>query len=64
MKEYYLTNEAARRLNRQANTLRLYHQKNGHVYGILPVKVGSRLHWPKDQVHRVAEGLPALEGGA
>lgn len=57
--EHYDTNQMARLLKRQAQTLRIYHSRNGHVYGIRPLKIGSRLYWPKDQVRRVAKGLPA-----
>lgn len=59
MDKYYNTSQAAKQLQRQPHTLRTYYQATGEVYGIKPVKVGSRLHWPKDQVRRVAQGLPA-----
>lgn len=58
---YYSTEQAAKRLCRQPHTLRLYYHAAGEAYNIKPVKVGSRLHWPKDQVDRVARGLSALE---
>lgn len=61
MDKYLNTKQAAMQLSRQAHTLRTYYQTMGHAYGIRPVKVGSRLHWPKDQVIRVANGQPALE---
>lgn len=61
MDKYYDTNQMAKLLRRQAQTLRVYHSRAGHVYGVHPIKVGERLYWPKDQVRRVAKGLPALE---
>lgn len=61
MDKYYNTLQAARQLSRQAHTLRTYYQTTGEAYGVKPVKIGSRLHWPKDQVDRVANGQPILE---
>lgn len=58
MDKYYDTNQMAKALRRQANTLRVYYNRAGHVYGVHPVKIGHRLYWPKDQVRRVAQGLP------
>ncbi len=56
--EYLDTCEAAAMLMRKENSLRAYYQKKGHAYGIYPMKVGSRLMWSKNQVSRVARGLP------
>lgn len=58
--EHYDTNQMAKLLKRQAQTLRVYYNKTGSAYGITPVRIGSRLYWPKDQVRRVSKGLPAV----
>lgn len=60
MDKHYDTNQAAKALRRQGHTMRTYYQRAGHAYGIVPIKIGERLYWPKDQVRRVAKGLPAV----
>lgn len=56
---FYTTDEAAEVLKRRSSSLRAYYQRAGQAYGVRPIKVGARLHWPANQIRRVARGLPA-----
>lgn len=42
-RDYIRTDEAARALSKSPGTLRKLHSQAGHIYGIVPQKVGNNL---------------------
>jgi len=50
---FYSTEEMARLLKRHPQTIRKEWRKQGNAYGITPVKLGSRIFWPKHQVAKL-----------
>lgn len=56
-RDFILTSEFARAVNRAPQTIRKNLGENGSCFGITPVKVGRRLLWP------VADVAVLLQGG-
>jgi len=53
----YSTDEAAAQFLVKPDTLRAAVCRQGHYFGIRPVKAPNRLlHWPADEVDRIAAG--------
>lgn len=56
---FYSTEELARLLRRHPQTLRKEWRKKGSVYGLTPIKLGSRICWPKNQIGKIIERAEA-----
>lgn len=53
----YSTEQAAELLKVKPNTLRAAYCREGHYFGLRPIKSPNRfLLWPADQVERIARG--------
>lgn len=57
---FYTTAEFAALFKRRPRSVLAIWRKNNSAYGVTPIKIGERVMWPKDQAHRVAQGLPAM----
>lgn len=64
MNETLSTEALAERLGIKPQTLRANLCRNGHYFGIRPVKLPNRLlRWPADAVDRLLSGQPIAEAG-
>lgn len=53
---FYTTNQLAKLMQRHPQTLRKAWRERGNACGIVPIKLGSRVFWPKREVLRVLGG--------
>lgn len=44
------TGEFAESIGLENQTVRRYLSERGHVFGVRPVKIGGRLHWPVSKI--------------
>lgn len=63
--QHITTELAAQRLGIRAQTLRAALSRQGHYFGLRPVKMPNRLLlWPVDAIDRLTHGRPTSEGEA
>lgn len=48
--DHILTTELARIVRRATQTIRKAYSQTGSFLGLVPVKIGNRLHWPVQDV--------------
>jgi len=56
-RDHIQTVEFARATNRSSQTIRKNYCLTGECYGIRPVKLGNRLHWPVAAVAALLSGF-------